>query len=180
MRTGGSYVRTRLLVLTSLLPLGGVCAMGCAGTSYQGGHYQNSTNGTAFHVEAPGPDWERVTLNEQNDLAWHHPSSSVIQINASCDPALDIPLSALTNHLMIGFTDRTINSEKLVSLSGREALETHVDAKLDGVLRTLVLTVLKKDGCVYDFALVVRPEQTDTFLRSYRNMIQSFSVESAR
>jgi hypothetical protein len=44
-----------------------------------------------------------------------------------------------------------------VPLDGREALRSHVVAKLDGVPRELLLTVMKKDGCVYDFALVAPP-----------------------
>ena len=76
---------------------------------------------------------------------------------ASCDPDLDIPLSSLRNHLLIGFTERELRDERLVPLDSREALRTHLVAKLDGVPREMVLTVLKKDGCVYDFALVAPP-----------------------
>lgn len=110
-----------------------------------------------YEIGALGEAWQRVTI-AQNDLAWHHPGvGAVVQVNATCDPFQDVPLAALTNHLLIGFTDRTHRSSDRVSLDGREALRSHVVARLDGVERELLLYVLKKDECTYDFALVAPP-----------------------
>ena len=39
-------------------------------------------------------------------------------------------------------------------MDGREALRTHLLAKLDGVPREILLQILKKDDCVYDFGLI--------------------------
>src|SRR5262249_3575143 len=94
----------------------------------------------------------------QNDLAWHSSThGAVIQVNSSCDRALDIPLTALTNHLLIGFTDRAIEEQKIVTIDEREALQTLITAKLDGVPKRMQMLVMKKDGCVYDFALIASP-----------------------
>lgn len=130
-------------------------AVGCAsGGSYQGGVYQDDE--TEFRLADPGSGWETLEVEDANDLAWGR-DGAVIQVNSSCDPSLDIPLSALTNHLMIGFTERDLVSQELVPLAGREALRTHVRAKLDGVPREMILVVLKKNECVYDFAAVTPP-----------------------
>ncbi len=63
----------------------------------------------------------------------------------------DVPLRSLTQHLYLGFTDRQVHSEDEFQLDGRRALRTEMTAALDGVPKHLVLVVLKKDGCVYDF-----------------------------
>lgn len=63
----------------------------------------------------------------------------------------DVPLSALTRHLYIGFTDREIQHEQPLTLDGRAALRTEMTARLDGVPMHLVLVVVKKNWCVYDF-----------------------------
>lgn len=132
-----------------------VFALGCGGGgSYQGGVYEDDE--TRFHLAGPGDGWEALAVEDANDLAWSR-EGAVIQVNSSCDPGLDIPLPALTNHLMIGFTERDLVSQELVPMAGREALRTHVRAKLDGVPRELVLVVLKKNECVYDFAAVTPP-----------------------
>lgn len=116
----------------------------------------------------------------QNDLAFSHPElASVIQVNASCDPQLDIPLEALTRHLLIGFTQREVHSEERVLLASREALRTHVTAALDGVPRELLLYVLKKDGCVYDFALVAPPGGRFSEARGdFQQLIEGFETRT--
>jgi hypothetical protein len=110
-----------------------------------------------YRIGELGAGWQRVAI-EDNDLAWHNPGAgAVVQVNATCDPFQDVPLTALTNHLLIGFTDRVYHSSDVVPLDGREALRSHVTARLDGVERELLLYVLKKDECTYDFALVAPP-----------------------
>ena len=120
-----------------------------------------------------------MDVQGQNDLAWAHDGhAAIIQANASCNPSLDIPLAALTNHLLIGFTERELAEQELVPMDGREALRTHMRAKLDGVPRELLLVVLKKDGCVYDFALVAPPTGFQSARSSYDAMLQSFGTDS--
>ncbi|MEN9581055.1 MAG: hypothetical protein RJA70_4064 [Pseudomonadota bacterium] len=80
----------------------------------------------------------------------------------------DVPLRALTQHLYLGFTDRSFQSEEEFQLDGRSALRTQMTASLDGVPKHLTLVVLKKDGCVYDFWRVAEPPAgsgTETFER---------------
>lgn len=134
-----------------------LAALGCGGSgSLTGQQYRDGE--ASYRVGLLDSPWERLHVEDQNDLAWSRGDlRAIIQINASCDPALDIPLVALTNHLLIGFTEREIESQELFPMASREALRTHLRAKLDGVPRELALVVLKKDGCVYDFALIVAP-----------------------
>lgn len=149
--------------------------LGCGGSgSYEGGVYQDDE--TRFRLEDPGAGWEALAVDDANDLAWGR-EGAVIQVNSSCDPALDIPLEALTNHLMIGFTERDLQSQERVPMAGREALRTHVQAKLDGVPRELLLVVLKKNECVYDFAAVTPPGPSFDGARSTLDaMLASFET----
>ena len=130
---------------------------GCATTgSLQDGVYRGEQ--TSYRIGPLPSDWTSVTVNRQTDLAWHSDAKGgVMHVDSDCDPALDIPLTALRTHLLIGFTEREIIDEALVSMDGREALRTHVNAKLDGVPREIVLQILKKDECVYDFGLIGPP-----------------------
>lgn len=140
------------LVVTASLALGlAACAGGrgqLRGSLYESAHAR-------YQIGPLGADWRRLDVADENDLAWHSErAAAVIQVNSTCDPDSDIPLVALTNHLLGGFTDREILSEERVPLDGREALRTHVTARLDGVPRELLLYVMKKDDCVYDLALL--------------------------
>jgi hypothetical protein len=148
----------RLLHDSALAALALLALPACGGGgTYQGGVYHDSQ--ATYDLGSLGPGWSRVDLGDQNDLAFRNDSvDGVVQVNASCDPSLDIPLEALTNHLLIGFTEREdVEPQERVPLDAREALRTHMRAKLDGVPRELLFYVLKKNDCVYDFALVTPP-----------------------
>jgi hypothetical protein len=127
----------------------------CGGPTYEAGMYRDEE--ARYRIGALGPTWERIDV-AQNDLAWVQPDSgAIVQVNATCDPYRDVPLTSLTNHLLIGFTERDWRSSEVVDMDGREARRSHVVASLDGVPRELLLYVMKKDSCVYDFALVAPP-----------------------
>ncbi len=116
-------------------------------------------------IEAPG------TLGSFEDPS----SGSVVSIGSRCGAeAEDVPLSALTAHLFIQFTERQLESEQLVPLAGREALRTAMTAKLDGVRRWFVTYVLKKDGCVYDFWHVAPRPATQVELTTFERVVAGF------
>jgi hypothetical protein len=134
-----------------------LAGMGCATTgTLENGVYEGDE--TSYRIGPVGRDWKPVTVDGQNDLAWHSGAKgAIMHVDSECDPALDIPLRALRNHLVIGFTERQVVDEQLVPMDGREALRTHLTAKLDGVPREILLQILKKDSCVYDFGLITPP-----------------------
>ena len=86
----------------------GLTATGCATTgTLQNGVYHGEQ--TSYQIGTVSSDWTPVTVNQQNDLAWHNRTKgAVMHVDSDCDPALDIPLTALRSHLMIGFTEREI------------------------------------------------------------------------
>lgn len=158
-------------------PLG--CALTVLGACGGAGHLEGTVYRgpeVSYELGDIGPGWKRVSVERATDAAWARESlAAVVQINASCNPELDIPLRVLTNHLLMGFTEREVRSQQAVPMAAREALRTHVVAKLDGVPRELMLHVLKKDGCVYDFALVAPPdERFSEALRAYEAVLAGF------
>lgn len=168
-------MRRTLLILA--LASGGGLGIGCgAGSgSFEGGVYEGDE--VRYELPPPGDGWRRVEVaGDANDVAWAHEGlASVIQVNSSCNPELDIPLEALRNHLVIGFTERDYESEELVPMAAREALRTHLVAKLDGVPREMVFHVLKKNGCVWDFAVISPPDQRfERAEKAYQRMIAGF------
>lgn len=145
--------------------------LGC-GASYSDGHFVEGNK--RFDVGAPGPGWARLDAGN-NAIAWTNAqSNAVIQVNASCKPELDIPLGALTNQLLIGFTERTDETREVVPFDSREAMRTSLTAKLDGVTRKMLLVVMKKDGCVYDMSLLGEPAHFDAAAPVFEQVLQSF------
>jgi len=116
---------------------------------------------------------------DDNDLAWLAPSGHVIAINATCTGHEDPQLEVLTNHLVIGFTDREWVSKKKFQLDGRDALRSLVRAKLDGVSISLDLVVLKKNGCVHDFSYVSPAGQEAAHQAEFDALVAGFRQERA-
>ena len=169
-------VRVLVPVLAPCL-MAGVLIAGCGGGGLRGDVYRDEE--ARYRVGTLGGGWQALGVADQNDLAYHHPDlGAIVQVNATCDPDSDIPLTALTNHLLIGFTERDIREQRVVPMDGREALRTHVVARLDGVPRELLFVVMKKNDCVYDFALITPPGSP--FSRAtpeFESFVAGFSTE---
>jgi len=98
-----------------------------------------------------------------------------VLVNARCLSADDrTPLVALTNHLLIGATERKYLTQEVEPFDGREALHTRIEAKWDGVPLALDVFVLSKDGCVYDFVHMAKPgtsvDEFERFVRGFRTL----------
>ncbi|MDB4941754.1 MAG: putative secreted protein [Labilithrix sp.] len=121
------------------------------GQTFRDGH-------VAFSVPPAPAGWRPVDVTD-GSLAYRDDAHGAsILLNARCHrPDQGTPLVALTNHLVIGSTDRDVKVQETVPFDGREALHTRLDAKWDGVPVAFDIYVMKKDGCSYDFVYVGEP-----------------------
>lgn len=163
----------RYLPAILLLLLGAACA---SSGSFRNGVFE--APGVVYRVEAPR-DWELLSFSG-NDLAWGGPAGEVMAVNAECEDHGDPSLEVLTNHLLIGFEDRRVVEREPLQVAGRGALRTRILASLDGLPVEMELTVLKKDGCVYDLTYLAAPTGFDAQLGGYRQMVESFDVPGRR
>ncbi|MEO7095331.1 MAG: hypothetical protein ABI175_18890 [Polyangiales bacterium] len=170
------------LKLLKLLVCGFALASAAACASCGGG--EAAFDGRVLHAgrssfkTGPIPSsWERLKL-EGPLLAFHDKETDgAIDVYAQCGKdADDVPLVALTKHLLIGFTERDFKEEKLLPLDGREALHTRLDAKLDGVLMSLDIYVFKKDGCVYDLVYVAYPDRFPRGVSGFASFVAGFGT----
>ena len=113
---------------------------------------------------------EGATLAYRDD-----PRASSVLLDGRCyRKDDDVPLLALTDHLIMGTTDRQIASQETVPFDGREAMHTRLSARLDGVPMSYDIFVLKKDGCVYDFVLVGEPAKSDGGVEPFESFVGTF------
>lgn len=125
----------------------------------------------------PVPSTWRSMEVESNDAAWFDPSTNgTIHVDHTCDRSMDTPLPALVQHLLIGFTQREMVLEETVPFDRREARHVVVNARLDGVPRSLELWVMKKDGCVYDMIFIAEPARFDAGVGEFRKFVGGFST----
>lgn len=155
-RVGGWAERVRGWVVMT----GGVVAIAaCAGgASFEAGVLHKGD--LTVRVGPVPAAWRPVHIDGA-DLAWRDDSrggSALFDVRCSGKDE-DAPLSVLTEHLIMGTTERDFTSEETIPLDGREARHTLMRAKLDGVPMYYDIYVMKKDGCVYDLVYVAPPAE---------------------
>ncbi len=102
-----------------------------------------------------------------------------ILINVRCETRdEDTPLPALTNHLLMGTTERNFLVQEIEPWVGREAQHSVVIAKQDGVRVLYDLFVAKKNGCIYDFVYVADPEAPESGRQKFEAMFRAVRVLS--
>ncbi len=134
-----------------------VWAPGCNhASSFEDGVYRKG--GLEVRVGPVPAEWRRVSI-EGADLAFRDDGRSGSALfDVRCGSRSDdAPLSALTQHLIIGTTEREYDAQDTVPFDRREALHTLLRAKLDGVPMQYDIYVMKKDGCIYDLVYVAPP-----------------------
>ncbi len=129
----------------------------CGGTQHFDGRAYRGAS-VSFDVPAVPPDWRRVAVAAA-DLAFRDDArEGSILIDGRCGRRdEDVPLTSLTQQLILGTTERDFVTEETIPFDAREALHTILRAKLDGVLMQYDVYVFKQDGCVYDFVYVAPP-----------------------
>jgi len=145
------------------LPLAAAAAVVAAGActhapALHDGVFQKSDR--TVHLGPVPPGWQRVHVDGA-DLAWRDQGlegSALFDLRCHQRDD-DAPLPVLTEHLIMGTTDREVQSQETIPFDGREALHTLMLAKLDGVPMQYDIYVMKKDGCVYDLVYVAPPSR---------------------
>lgn len=123
---------------------------GQKGPSWAKGEYRDGR--VAFAVQELPSSFRAISMPHAVLAFRDDARGASVLLNARCqDEGEGTPLVALTNHLLMGTTERDVQEQTLEQLDGREALHSVVIAKLDGVPYAFDVFVLRKNGCIYDF-----------------------------
>jgi hypothetical protein len=163
--------RLSTLVFTLLLLIAG-----CSGPSFRAGVYRG--DGIAFRLGELPSSFERLDAGDTLLAFRDDAAGSTVLVNGRCGSDSDVPLSALTGHLFMTFTERQVALQQIVPMDGREAMHTVMRAKLDGVPKAFDVFVLKKDGCVYDFVNISIPSRFETNRAPFERFIFGFHTLS--
>lgn len=168
--------RGKMRVFVALLLIG--FAMIACGASkgrgtFEGGVYREGP--IAFSLPPAPAGWRAIEVKDASLAYRDDDNSASILVNARCLSADDrTPLVALTNHLLIGATERKYLSQEVEPFDGREALHTKLEAKWDGVPMAIDVFVLSKDGCVYDFVYVGAPGGFESGSKRFESFVRGF------
>jgi hypothetical protein len=151
-------------------------ATACGGSQFDGQVYRNGE--LAFRVGPVPSDWRRIEVDTALLAFRDDTDDATVALAGRCGKdGDDVPLSALTHHLFLQFTDRQVDKEEVLKLDGRDAMRTEMTAELDGVPKHFVVFVLKKDGCVYDF-LHIGARADDRGVADFERFVRGFATLS--
>jgi hypothetical protein len=153
----------------------GVAVAACGGPQFDGRRYDD---GALRFSTGPVPASWRGIESDGTLLAFRDDQAgATVAINGRCGiDGDDVPLASLTQHLFLQFTERELKSQAELTLDGRAALRTELVGKLDGVPKSFLVYVLKKDGCVYDFWRISDPGAGD--FAGFEGFVRGFATES--
>ena len=147
---------------------------GCASSGFDGRVYH--AENMRFRVGPIPSSWRRISVDDALLTFRDDAANATIAVNGRCGvDGDDVPLASLTQHLFLQFSDREPTSQQTVTLDGRAALRTELNASLDGVRKHYLVYVLKKDGCVYDF-MYISAVGAEDLSAEFERFVQGFST----
>ena len=153
-------------------------AMACSHGRLEQGLFTKSE--TSYRIGDVPQGWKLISFRG-NDLAFQPDDAThLIAVNSTCRDYEDAPLPVLTRQLLMGFTERKLIKQETRVLDSREALSSHYEAKMDGVPIELLLVVMKKNGCAFDFTYLSPPERFEEKRASFEALLNSFTTEVRR
>jgi len=158
-----------------LLALVAACA---GGGAFEGGVLRKGE--LAVQLGPVPAAWHAVAIAGA-DLAWRDAARDGSALfDVRCEGRdRDAPLGVLTEHLIMGTTERDFTTQDVVAFDHREALHTLMRAKLDGVPMQYDIYVMKKDGCVYDLVYVAPPERFPAGAEDFERFARGVHAASA-
>ncbi len=102
----------------------------------------------------PVTEWKQQSTNGESDYAYKNSKGSVITLTSSCNNDSKFSLEVLTKQLLMGARKIKYKEKKKVSVDGQNGQYSNVQATLDNNPFNLLIFVLTKNNCVFDFTLV--------------------------
>jgi hypothetical protein len=155
--------------------------VGCGASlpGVEAGVYRDSQ--VAFRVGEVPAGWAPVHVERANVAYRDEAHRASVLVDGRCQRKDDdVPLLALTDHLIAGTTERTFASQDTIPFDGREALHSRLTAKLDGVPMDYDLYVFKKDDCVFDLVYVGEPAVMDGGVAGFERFVAGFHTLAVR
>lgn len=158
-----------LLVLTLLV-----------GCSHRQGRFAGNrffSKDLQYAVGSLPESWERGEMPTADVAFVNEELGATIYVDNSCRRYADASLHVLANHLFFGFEDIDILEQQILEKDDREALQRVAEARLDGVLVKVGVTVIKRNSCIFDLIVVAPKDTFDPAYFDYVGVVDGFFVE---
>ncbi len=131
---------------------------------------------SGFSFPEPLKGWKALPLSEGAQRLYQHISTgSVLSVSSLCDRYSTAPLTRLVRTPLTPLAHyKELDAQKL-RLDNRDAEQLHVSGTLDGVKVEIVMIVLRKNECIFDFSLQSSPQIQKNVKNDFLTMVKGFS-----
>ena len=131
---------------------------------------------TDFSFPEPLKGWKSLPLSEGAQRLYQHSSTgSVLSMSSLCDRYATAPLNRLLRTPLSSLGAYKELEFKNLRISDRDAEQLHVSGSLDGVKVEVVMIVLRKNECIFDFSLQATPQIQNVVKNDFLKMVKGFS-----
>lgn len=113
-----------------------------------------------YSLDFKNTDWTSIAPREADKAFISNKTSSILLLNSLCGIYEATSLNHLISNMMGGIEDVQIQRKQENELINRKSLRTYAIGEIDGVPIFLIIETVRKDSCIYDFALISNSEKT--------------------
>lgn len=131
----------------------------------------------SYSLNFKSDGWSSMDPQDADYAFFSNTTKSILLLNSLCDLYEATSLNHLTSNMMGGIENIAIQSEEERKLVNRKSLRTYASGEIDGVPISLILETVRKDDCIYDFALISSTQEIRTKdEKSFNNLLTSFDI----
>lgn len=121
--------------------------------------------------------WSSINAKGADHAYLSNETSSILVVNSLCGLYEATSLSHLTSNMMGGIENISIQSTEERKLVKRKSLRTYAAGEIDGVPISLIIETVRKDSCIYDFALISSTKEVRAKdEKSLNQLLSSFDI----
>jgi hypothetical protein len=107
----------------------------------------------------------------------HKKNKAILSVNSVCGRYPTATLQSLASQLAAPINSAEVIEERELTLDGRDAFLRRVHGKLDGVAVQTMVVVLRKNNCLFDFALLKSAPLDANDIETFQKFLSEFRYE---
>ncbi len=117
--------------------------------------------------------WKKIDSGE-SDIAFKLASGSIVTVSSLCDEITTLDLKLLTKHLLMGTRNVVYERQEQITIDKEAALFSSVTTTMKSKNIYLLIVVLIKNSCVFDFSIINSKKITKDEQTEFLNFVESF------
>ena len=159
--------------ILSYFVLAGLLVMGaCAGGPDKG------IKSEVISISFKQNGWSKIEADLADFAYKHRSSKSILLVNSLCRKYDRTTLEQLTDNILAGLQQVEVIKQEERKLFDRASLRSIARGKLDGVSTNMLIEVVKRDRCIYDFALITESKAINAnLIADFDRLLSSVRLE---